>query len=155
MKRLNLPEYQFRIGGEEGKIHIFDEIRKKYVALTPEEWVRQNFLKFLVTELDYPAGLLAVEYEISVNNLSKRCDAVVFSRLGKPAMILEFKAPDVRLNKAVFEQITVYNMKLGVNYLTISNGMKHYCCMLDPKKRSYRFLQKIPDFSELHELEDI
>ncbi|MBN2612628.1 MAG: type I restriction enzyme HsdR N-terminal domain-containing protein [Bacteroidales bacterium] len=149
MERLNLPEYQFRMRGENGRTSIFDEIRKKYVALTPEEWVRQNFLKYLLMELNYPAGLLAVEYEITVNNLSKRCDAVVFSRLGKPVMILEFKAPDVKLSQAVFDQIIIYNRALGVNYLAVSNGVRHFCCVLDHENRSYRFLQKIPVYEEI------
>ncbi|MCB2194767.1 MAG: type I restriction enzyme HsdR N-terminal domain-containing protein [Bacteroidetes bacterium] len=151
MKRLNLPTYSFNIKLIEQRKHIFDFIRKKFVILTPEEWVRQNFLRYLVDEKNYPASLIAIEKEFKLNNLSKRSDAVVYNKMGKPFLIVEFKAPDVKIDQKVFDQIARYNMKLKVNYLMVSNGMEHYCCMLDYSKNSYVFLKEIPNFFDVLE----
>jgi len=149
MRVLNLPSYEFniRIAGE--KQYIFDEIRKKYVMNTPEEWVRQNFIRYLVLEKGYPHVLISIEHEISLNRLSKRCDAVVFSKKGKPAMILEFKAPDIPVSQDVFDQIVRYNLALKVNFLLITNGMKHFCCKVNFQNRDYVFLREIPCYNDL------
>ena len=151
MKRLNLPTYSFNIKLIEQRKYIFDFIRKKFVILTPEEWVRQNFLRYLVDEKNYPASLIAIEKEFKLNNLSKRSDTVVYNKMGKPFLIVEFKAPDVKIDQKVFDQIARYNMKLKVNYLMVSNGMEHYCCMLDYSKNSYVFLKEIPNFFDVLE----
>ncbi len=149
MQQLNLPEFQFKLLQDGKKQLIYDEIRKKYVTLTPEEWVRQNYIKYLTLELEYPQALIGIEYEIKVNKLSKRCDAVVFSRHGNPVMILEFKAPEVKLSQEVFDQIVRYNITLNVRFLLISNGLKHYCMKLDFENRNYEFLTGIPEYKEL------
>lgn len=146
MELLNLPDYSHRLRLSPSKDKIFDSIRKKYVALTPEEWVRQNFIAFLTQELHYPPGLLALEYPLSLNGLSKRCDLVVFNSMGESRMILEFKASSVKIDQKVFDQIALYNLKLKVDYLIVSNGLSHFCCRMDYLKNSYQFLEEIPVF---------
>lgn len=147
---LNLPEYNFKISSHEnGKNQIFDEIRMKNVVLTPEEWVRQNFIKYMVAELGYPKSLISIEKGLKINNLQKRFDAVVCNRNGLPLMLLEFKAPEVKLTQKVMEQISRYNLKLNVNYLVVSNGMSHYCCYVNKNTGEIQFLTKIPVFSTL------
>ncbi len=147
MLKLNLPLYDFRIKNQNNKIFIFDDIRKKHVALTPEEWVRQNFLRFLVEEKAFPKHYIAVEQEINVNGLRKRCDGLVYNRNMQPFIILEFKAPSVNITQDTFDQAAVYNSKVGAKYFIISNGMMHVCCMLN--ENSYTFLQEIPDFKSI------
>ena len=151
MRTLNLPSYDFhfRITGE--KQYIFDEIRKKYVLNTPEEWVRQNFIKYLVFGRKYPEALISIEHEISLNRLSKRCDAVVYSKSGNPLMILEFKAPDVPVSQGVFDQIVRYNLVLKVNFLLITNGLQHFCCKINFQNKDYVFLHEIPDYEDMTE----
>ncbi|MGC9374566.1 MAG: type I restriction enzyme HsdR N-terminal domain-containing protein [Bacteroidales bacterium] len=146
MERLNLPTYSFNIKFKEKRKYIFDFIRKKYVLLTPEEWVRQNFLKYLVEEKKYPASLIAVEKEFKLNTLSKRSDAVVYNRLGQPFLIIECKATNVTINQKVFDQIARYNIKLNVEYLVVTNGLVHYCCKIDVENQNYYFLKDIPEF---------
>ncbi|NOX84716.1 MAG: type I restriction enzyme HsdR N-terminal domain-containing protein [Chlorobi bacterium] len=148
--KLNLPEYPLKTRHKEGdKTEIFDEFRKKFIVLTPEEWVRQQFLHFLVNEKRYPPGLIAVEKGIRLNRMQKRFDAVVYSNSGKPLMLLEFKSPEIKLDQHVFDQIAAYNLKMKVNYLLVSNGLQHYCCKIDHRLNSYRFLDKIPDYTEI------
>lgn len=146
MERLNLPTYSFNIKLIEQRKYIFDSIRKKYLLLTPEEWVRQNFLKYLIEDKGYPASLISIEKELKLNNISKRTDAVVYNKQGKPVLILEFKAPEVKIDQKVFDQIARYNMKLKVNYLVVSNGMEHYCCVLQHDFNTYQFLKEIPAY---------
>ncbi len=148
MLALNLPQYEFSIS-DETPARIFDAIRKKFVVLTPEEWVRQNFLQFLVVEKKYPATLLLIEKTLQVNKMKKRCDTVVYNNHGEPLMILEFKKPDVPINQKVFDQIARYNIPLKVKYLTVSNGLSHYCCTIDFKNNSYKFLDGIPEYNFL------
>lgn len=149
MESLNLPTYSFTIKFQEQRKYIFDTLRKKYVLLTPEEWVRQNFLKYLIDEKKYPASLISVEMEIKLNKLSKRCDAVVFDRSGNPLMIIECKTTSVKIDQTVFEQIARYNMQLQVNYLIVTNGLNHYCCKIDFENQAYEFLGQIPGYSEM------
>lgn len=149
MEKLNLPTYSFNIKLIEQRKYIFDFIRKKYVILTPEEWVRQNFLKYLVDEKKFPASLIAVEMEFKLNKLSKRSDAVVFDKDGKPFLIIEFKATDVKINQKVFDQIARYNMKLKVDFLIVSNGMEHFCCKIDYTNNNYLFLKEVPVFNQI------
>jgi len=149
MEGLNLPTYSFNIKLIEGLKYIFDEIRKKFVRLTPEEWVRQNFIKFLNEEKKYPKSLIGIEIQIDLNQTVKRCDIVVYNRNAEPVLIVECKASDVKLNQSAFDQVARYNMKLKVNYLIVTNGMKYYCCHIDYKNSSYSFLQDIPDYSLL------
>ena len=149
MLALNLPAYPHKIIAKEGKNYIFDPLRKKYVALTPEEWVRQHFVNYLVSYKNFPAGLLANEIQITLNGTKKRCDTVLYSRGLIPRMIVEYKAPDVEITQNVFDQITRYNMVLKVDYLIVTNGISHYCCQIDYQTRSYRFLADIPSYAEL------
>lgn len=149
MDKLNLPEYQFNIKTENNKSLIFDEIRKQFVSLTPEEWVRQNFLKYLINEKHYPQSLIAVEKQIVLNGLLKRCDAVVYNKLAEPKVIVEFKAPQIKISEKVFEQISRYNFKLKVDFLIVSNGLQHFCCKVDYENFKTAFLKDIPTFNEL------
>jgi hypothetical protein len=149
MRALNLPSYDFRFRTTSRKQYIFDEIRKKYVVNTPEEWVRQNFIRYLIVVKRYPEALISIEREISLNRMSKRCDAVIYSKYGNPLMILEFKAPDVSVGQPVFDQIVRYNLALKVNFLLISNGLKHYCCKIDFQNKDYAFMHAIPDYDDL------
>ncbi|MDR1698981.1 MAG: type I restriction enzyme HsdR N-terminal domain-containing protein [Prevotellaceae bacterium] len=149
MQQLNLPSYPFKIKTEQGKPFIFCSLRKKYVALTPEEWVRQHFAEFLFEKKDFPKSLTIHEHSISLNNTKKRCDTVAFLSSGKPVVIVEYKAPSVNITQQVFDQIARYNIKLRVKYLIVSNGLQHYCCRVDYDTMSYEFLADIPAYKEL------
>ena len=132
-----------------GKNVIFDSLRKKYVALTPEEWVRQHFIHFLTDFKGYPKGLLANEVQLNLNGTKKRCDTVLFNSELNARMIVEYKAPQVEITQAVFDQITRYNMVLKVEYLIVSNGLHHYCCRIDYQTMKYTFLPDIPAYKDL------
>lgn len=149
MYKLNLPEYSFTIKTVERKQYIFDSLRKKYVRLTPEEWVRQNFIYFLVKERKYPPSLIAVEAGFKVNKNPQRADMVVFNRKGNPVLIAEFKTPEIKISQQTFDQIVRYNMSLKVKFLIVSNGLNHYCCSLNYVENTFAYLQDIPDFSEI------
>ena len=144
--RLNLPEYSFKIKPSEGSASIFDPIRKKYIKLTPEEWVRQNFIQYLVQEKRYPQGRIAVETTIEVNGLKRRCDAVIFDSAGKPFLIIECKAPSVSVSQKTFDQIARYNLALNVTYLVVTNGIHHFCCKMTSEEKNYTFLKEMPEF---------
>ncbi len=146
MHKLNLPTYQFNIKNSENKQLIFDKIRKKYVVLTPEEWVRQNFVQYLITEKKYPISLIAVEKQLVVNNLKKRFDILIFNTDGTPNIIVECKASSVKIAQDTFDQIARYNLKLNVNYLVVTNGLTHYFCKLDLENEQYVFLENIPNY---------
>lgn len=147
--KLNLPTYSFRIEQQSGKKLIFDEIRKKSLVLTPEEWVRQNFIRFMIEEKKYPASLLAIETGLKLNRNQFRADLLVYDRRGKPLLIVEFKAPSVKISQQAFDQITRYNMTFQVPYLIVSNGLSHYCCKVNPEGQTYAFLKEIPTFDQL------
>lgn len=149
MLSLNLPSYETKIATRDGKNVIFDVIRKRYVVLTPEEWVRQHFVHFLIDYKGYPASLMANEVFLHLNSTKKRCDTVLYKRDLTARMIVEYKAPHIEITQAVFDQITRYNMVLKVDYLIVSNGMQHYCCQMDYQKQSYAFLEDIPDYNLL------
>ena len=149
MLLLNLPSFEVKIVIKEGKRLIFDPIRKKYVALTPEEWVRQHFVHWLVEEKGYPSSLMANEVQIQLNATRKRCDTVLYDKSFRARMIVEYKSPDVEITQQVFDQITRYNMVLKVEYLVVSNGLRHYCCRVDYEQGTYQFLPQIPDYNAL------
>ena len=149
MLPLNLPSFPFKLQQQNGKNVIFDALRKKYVALTPEEWVRQHFIRFLTDYKGYPKGLLANEVQLVLNGTKKRCDTVLFNKDLSARMIVEYKAPHLEITQAVFDQITRYNMVLKVDYLIVSNGINHYCCRIDYNTMSYTFLPEIPDYQSL------
>jgi hypothetical protein len=149
LKELNLPQYSFRITGKEGSDMILDPIRRKYVKLTPEEWVRQNFVQYLINVGKYPPGLLGIEVLFRLNKLKRRVDILVHDRSGKPVMIVECKEPDVRIDENVFEQIVTYNLGLKVPYIVATNGMVHYACKIDVEESKFEFLLVIPLYEEL------
>jgi type I site-specific restriction endonuclease len=149
MQTLNLPVAGLRIREQNGKMQIFDGIRGKFVSLTPEEWVRQHFVRFLVEFKQVPETLLAVEYSLRYNRMKKRSDIVVFGRDGRPVLMVECKAPDVPVSQDVFRQVAIYNMTLHVPYLVVTNGMQHYACRVDFDAGKFHFLKEIPDFEEM------
>ena len=144
--QLNLPEYEIKVSERGGKRLIFDFLRRKYVALTPEEWVRQHFTHYLVAHKGYPKGLLVNETQLKIGDKSLRCDTVLYNKVMQPQMIIEYKAPTIQIQQKTFDQIAAYNLLLHADYLVISNGMQHYCCQMDYEQRSYRFLTDIPDY---------
>ncbi len=148
MQKLNLPEYAFRTKTEEGKSFIFDDIRKKFVVLTPEEWVRQNFIQYLKKEKKYPDSLMAVEKQIMVNGKQRRFDLLVYLRNGQPHLMVEFKAPNVKIAQEAFDQVVRYNMALRVERVVVSNGLQHFACEIDYINNSYTYLKEIPAFCE-------
>lgn len=134
----------------EGKIlKVFDPLRRKYVALTPEEYVRQHFTAWMTDSLGYPASLMNNEVSLKLNDTSRRCDTVVFRSDGTPAVIIEYKAPTVAITQNVFDQIARYNMVLQSRYLIVSNGLRHFCCEMDYENDNYRFLPQIPVWTAL------
>lgn len=149
MLSLNLPEFDAKIVFDGKKKQIFDVVRQRYVALTPEEWVRQHFVHFLIEHKGYPRPLLANEVQIKLNRTKKRCDTVLYRKDLRPQMIVEYKAPDVEITQEVFNQISQYNMALHVDYLIVSNGIAHYCCRMDYDKQNYTFLTNIPEYKDL------
>ena len=149
MIRLNLPQYSFRIQKSENGSRIFDLLRKKFVALTPEEWVRQNFIRYLIEEKKYPASLVAVETGLNYNKLKKRCDITVFDRQGEKWMLIECKAPEIKISQETFNQVATYNVggTGKTKFLAVTNGLKHYCCeYVDSGEKQYRFLKDFPPF---------
>lgn len=152
MFSLNLPDFQVKIAVTDGKKMVFDPLRRKYVALTPEEWVRQHFVHFLIQHKGYPSGLLANEVQLTLNGTRKRCDTVLYDRTRTPRMIIEYKAPTVPITRQVFNQITRYNIVLKVDYLIVSNGLEHYCCKVDYERFCCNFLKEIPDYAMLQTL---
>ena len=149
MLSLNLPVFDAKVVNREGKPVIFDVIRRRYVALTPEEWVRQHFVHFLLNHKGYPQALMANEVQVQLNGTKKRCDTVLYDKNLSAKLIVEYKAPHVEITQAVFDQITRYNMVLKVKYLIVSNGLSHYCCQIDYNTQSYVFLPEIPSYSQL------
>jgi type I site-specific restriction endonuclease len=147
MQSLNLPTYSFKLKSERGRNLIFDEIRKRYVALTPEEWVRQNFVRYLINEKSYPAALISLEKHFSYNRMQKRSDILVYDRKASPVLMVECKSSEVKINQAVFDQIALYNLKFKVPFLVVTNGIHHYCCRYIEEKGNYRFLEEIPEYS--------
>ena len=149
MYRLNLPQYEIKINRQGGKPYILDMLRRKYVSLTPEEWVRQHFVNFLISHKGYPQALMANEVELRAGDKRLRCDSVLYNKAAQPIMIIEYKAPTVQITQSVFDQITAYNQLLHVDYLIVSNGLEHYCCRMDYENHTYTFLNDIPDYNEL------
>lgn len=147
--QLNLPAFNVQTRIFEGQTQIFDSIRRKYVALTPEEWVRQHFINFLVTDRGYSAGLLAIEHQVDVSGMLQRADIVAHNRTGSPIMVVECKATNVEIGNSTFFQAARYNLSLKADYLAITNGLKHYCCKVDLESKQFEFLQEIPHFDTI------
>jgi len=146
MYKLNLPSINPTLKKENGKVLIFDGIRKKYIVLTPEEWVRQHFIQYLITELKYPRSLFRIESSLTYNKLQKRSDILVFDRAGKPWMLIECKSPTIKLHQKAFNQVAVYNMTIGAKYLAVTNGMAHFCCEAALPGGAAKFLENFPPF---------
>ncbi len=146
---IHFPKYGLKFRADNGKREVWDIIRKRYVALTPEEWVRQLLIHYLTTEKGYKPSLLSVEKSLNLNGLKKRYDLVVYNNTGAPQLLVECKAPDVKLADAVMEQTARYNLVLKVPYLLVGNGSEFYCVAVDVAAGSYRFLPEVPMFSEL------
>ena len=150
MVHLNLPQYPLkRRKSEEGREDIFDPFRKKWIKLTPEEWVRQNFLTWLVMEKKFPLALIAVERSLKVNKMSRRFDAVLFRSDGSTGILMEFKAPHIKLSYHVVDQIAAYNTTVKADYLILSNGLIHFCVKMDYKNNRTTFLTEIPEYIKL------
>ena len=146
MQKLQFPTYTFRFKNSENKIAIFDEIRKKFILLTPEEWVRQHVVQFLLQEKNYPKSYINVEKLIKINSLTKRYDIVVYQPNGELFLLIECKAPEVKINQETFNQIARYNLVLNAKYLMVSNGLNHYFCKIDFENEKYVFLEELPSF---------
>ncbi|ANR72699.1 type I restriction enzyme HsdR N-terminal domain-containing protein [Prevotella scopos JCM 17725] len=149
MKQLNLPPYQIRVKEVNGRKQIFDVLRRKYITLTPEEWVRQHFIHYLIEHKYYPASLLANEVPLQVGEKKVRADSVLYDNQLRPRMIIEYKAPSIPLTQKVFDQISVYNLLLHVDYLIVSNGLDTYICKMDYENQTYAFLETIPDYQNI------
>ena len=146
MQRLNLPTYNFKLKSSENKTLIFDKLRKKYVVLTPEEWVRQHFVHFLIDQKKYPETLIAIEKQLTINNLKKRTDILIFNSDGKPEVVIECKAPSIKISQKTFDQIARYNLQLKADFLIVTNGLTHFYCKMDFKNKTYIFLKNLPDY---------
>lgn len=144
MQKLNFPSYTFRFKNNENKVSIFDEIRKKFIILTPEEWVRQHVILFLLEEMKYPKSMINVEKVLKVNDLRKRYDGVVFNPDGSIFLLIECKAREIKIGQLTFDQIARYNMTLKADYLMVTNGLNHYFCQMDYENEKYHFLKELP-----------
>jgi hypothetical protein len=149
LKELNLPAYSFRITGKEGLEMIFDPVRKKHVRLTPEEWVRQNFIQYLIREGHYPASLIIVEGFFRYNKMKKRADIIVHNRKGEPILIVECKSTEIVIDDTVKDQLGEYNMEFRVPYVVITNGLRHYAFRYDSVNNCYDYLMAIPLYEDL------
>lgn len=149
MQQINLPQYDVRIRTVSGRDQIFDILRHKYVALTPEEWVRQHFVHYLIEHKNFPSALLANEISLQIGEKKIRADSVLYDRQYHPKMIVEYKAPDIQITQRVFDQISVYNLLLHVDYLVVSNGVNTYACKMDYDNQKYLFLTNLPNYENL------
>ena len=148
MQKLQFPSYSFRFKNSENKIAIFDEIRKKFILLIPEEWVRQHVVQYLIQDKNYPKSYINIEKLIKVNELNKRYDIVVYQPNGELFLLIECKAPEVKISQQTFDQIARYNLVLNAKYLMVSNGLNHYFCKIDFENEKYVFLEELPNFGE-------
>lgn len=146
MQQLNFPSYSFRFKNSENKVAIFDEIRKKFIILTPEEWVRQHVIQYLIQEKKYPKSLINVEKSLKINGLVKRYDVIVFNSDGSILILVECKATEIKTSQATFDQIARYNMTLNAQFLMVTNGLNHYFCKMDFDNKKYNFLQELPNY---------
>jgi len=147
VQQLNFPTYTFRFKNSENKLSIFDDIRKKFIVLTPEEWVRQHCVNFLMVKKNYPKSLINVEKELFINGRKKRYDIVVFNSDGSINILIECKAPKIPITQKTFDQIARYNLTLKANLLMVTNGLDHYYCQMDYNNERYHFLKEIPEYN--------
>lgn len=149
MYTLNLPKFEVKVRKSNLGLEIFDSLRQKFLILTPEEWVRQHFVNYLVSEKDYPSSLMANEAPIKLNSLTRRCDTIVYNNRLEPVAVCEYKNPTINITQQVFDQIFRYNIVLRVKYLIVSNGLNHYCCKINFDEMTYHFLEEIPNYNDL------
>ena len=149
MIELNLPKCRLRLEQREGKPYVYDDLRRKFVRLTPEEWVRQHFVRYLIDDLGYPQPLMQNEVALRLGETVKRCDTLLYDKALRPQMILEYKAPHVTLTETVLQQIVRYNYVLRVSYLVLSNGLEHLLCRIDYEQMTYAFLSEFPPYDRL------
>ncbi len=150
MLNLNLPKYSFKTKRDDDGLCIFDRCRNKYVTLTPEEWVRQNMVEYLIQAKNFPPARIGNEVTVNINGMRKRSDTVIYDKEMRPRIIVEYKAPSVKITQKVFDQIANYNFVLDVDVLIVSNGLEHYCCKMDKKEHKYLFMKEIPDYQTLN-----
>lgn len=148
MQKLNFPQFEYRFKSTENKVSIFDVIRKKFIVLQPEEWVRQHCVHYLINEKNYPKSLINVEKELNINGLKKRYDIVIFNSDGSILLIVECKSYDITINQDTFDQIARYNLALNAEFLMVTNGLNHYYCQMDTKAERYQFLRDIPNYKK-------
>lgn len=148
---LNLPEYEHRFKREGKKTKIFDHVRKKFLVLTPEEWVRQNFIQFLIREKHYPASLISIEKGLKVNQISKRCDVLIHNSYGKAMLLVECKSPNVKLSSETYHQAAIYNLNFKLPFLIVTNGLQHFCSKINFADSTYSFLEDIPDYDQINQ----
>lgn len=150
LQPLQLPPYPFKIVEQDGVLAIFDEIRKKHIIITPEEWVRQHFVQYLINQKGYPKSLIKLEGGLKLHGKARRTDIVVFNSKGERILLIECKAPSVSIDQKVFDQVARYNMVHKVSLLAVSNGLKHYYCRIDFDKQSYSFIEELPQYKEVY-----
>ena len=148
LQALNLPPYPFKISDKDGQLTLFDETRKKHIVITPEEWVRQHFVQYLINQKKYPKTLIKLEGGLRLNGMAKRSDIVVFNTSGEKILMVECKAPSVSINQKVFDQIARYNMTHQIALLAVTNGLEHYYCRIDFENNTYKFIEDLPDYGE-------
>lgn len=147
--RLEIPIQRHSTSDSGGRDRVYDPLRKKWVALTPEEWVRQHFIRWMINQYGYPPTMMANEYALNCNGRMRRCDTIVFTPRLMPLLIVEYKAPEINITQKVFDQIVRYNMECRANCLIVSNGLSHFCCVIDYAKPGYSFLTTVPDYTGL------
>ena len=145
-QELNFPKFEYRFKSTENKVSIFDVIRKKFIILQPEEWVRQHCVHYLINDKNFPKSLINVEKELTINGLKKRYDIVIFNSDGSIFLIVECKSHNIKIDQTTFDQIARYNLVLNATYLMVTNGLNHYYCEMDMENERYSFLQTIPDY---------
>jgi len=146
---LNLPPYPFKITDQNGQLFLFDEIRKKEVVLTPEEWVRQHFVQYLINEKKFPRGLIRLEGGLTLNTKAKRSDIVIFNNRGEKILMVECKAPSVKITQKVFDQIARYNIVHRIRFLAVTNGLQHYYCKIDFENNRFDFIENLSDYASI------
>ena len=147
LQPLNLPPFPFKISDSNGQLTLFDEIRKKHVIITPEEWVRQHFVQYLINQKKYPRSLIKLEGGLRLNGLPKRTDIIVFNPAGEKILMVECKAPSVNINQKVFDQVARYNITHKIAILAVTNGLQHYYCTIDFEKQGYQFIENLPGYN--------
>ncbi|MGL1885964.1 MAG: type I restriction enzyme HsdR N-terminal domain-containing protein [Reichenbachiella sp.] len=149
MEKLALPTFNFKIRESNGQQQIWDDYRKKYIVITPEEWVRQHFLRYMEEYLNYPKSLMKVEGGLEYNRMKKRPDIVAFGNSGQPLVVVECKAPEIKIDQSVFEQASVYNKIIKAKYIIATNGVNHFCCVQNHETGTSSFMDEIPAYHDI------